>query len=370
MYNILWKGNHSCTAYQILDRREKNVHQGIVGFNYLPWWCSWCNLTQKCLLFQPSGYASYSGGGMKETCLYINFNIFVLNFCICWCPVSSRPAICCSRRIQEQHRWWWRNRGSEKWTFCWQGPFEWQVRQGTIHLQNLPSGKVRDAVLIFFEGSLYPPTLYNSKVPAYIRLLAPKGSLEIHEEAWNAYPYCRTVITVSTQSFFITGLISLMVLNGVVVSCPIYPFQNPGYMKENFYIVIETMHYGDTGITENVSWTKIYRRFWDLYAHKKEDFWRPLWIYLSPKIHELPPEKLKMREVVMIDIANDPIQPADYKPHEDPTKFQSVKTNRGPLIGKWQDTVRKRNNCRKVATLVHFIGFLNGLGEYRLVSVI
>lgn len=31
-------------------------------------------------------------------------------------------------------------------------------------------------------------------------------------------------------------------------------FQNPGYMKENFYIVIETMHYGDTGISDNVSW--------------------------------------------------------------------------------------------------------------------
>ena len=29
--------------------------------------------------------------------------------------------------------------------------------------------------------------------------------------------------------------------------------QNPGYMKENFYIVIETMHYGDKGIMENVS---------------------------------------------------------------------------------------------------------------------
>lgn len=37
----------------------------------------------------------------------------------------------------------------------------------------------------------------TSKVPSFIRLLAPKGSLEIHEEAWNAYPYCRTVITVS-----------------------------------------------------------------------------------------------------------------------------------------------------------------------------
>jgi Phosphatidylinositol transfer protein len=36
-----------------------------------------------------------------------------------------------------------------------------------------------------------------SKVPKFIRMLAPKGSLEVHEEAWNAYPYCRTVITVS-----------------------------------------------------------------------------------------------------------------------------------------------------------------------------
>ena len=37
----------------------------------------------------------------------------------------------------------------------------------------------------------------DSKVPTFIRLLAPKGSLEVHEEAWNAYPYCRTVISVS-----------------------------------------------------------------------------------------------------------------------------------------------------------------------------
>jgi len=37
----------------------------------------------------------------------------------------------------------------------------------------------------------------GSKVPSFIRLLAPKGSLEVHEEAWNAYPYCKTVISVS-----------------------------------------------------------------------------------------------------------------------------------------------------------------------------
>ena len=26
-------------------------------------------------------------------------------------------------------------------------------------------------------------------------MVAPTGSLEIHEEAWNAYPYCRTVLS-------------------------------------------------------------------------------------------------------------------------------------------------------------------------------
>ena len=57
-------------------------------------------------------------------------------------------------------------------------------------------------------------------------------------------------------------------------------------------------------------------------------------------MHELPSEKLKIREVVMIDIANDPILSGDYKPDEDPSKYKSEKTGRGPLVGKWQETVR------------------------------
>jgi hypothetical protein len=35
-----------------------------------------------------------------------------------------------------------------------------------------------------------------SKVPGYIRWLMPTGSLAIHEIAWNAYPYCRTIVDV------------------------------------------------------------------------------------------------------------------------------------------------------------------------------
>lgn len=60
-----------------------------------------------------------------------------------------------------------------------------------------------------YNSGQYTYKIYHlaSKVPAFIRLLAPKGSLEIHEEAWNAYPYCKTVITVSGFTVIIARLI-------------------------------------------------------------------------------------------------------------------------------------------------------------------
>ena len=53
------------------------------------------------------------------------------------------------------------------------------------------------------------------------------------------------------------------------------------YMKDGFYIMIETYHLADKGDT--------------------------------PNAHELPKDKLEKREVVPIDIANDPVAPNDYK---------------------------------------------------------
>jgi hypothetical protein len=81
-------------------------------------------------------------------------------------------------------------------------------------------------------------------------------------------------------------------------------------MKDNFSIVIESLHLPDKGDQYNV--------------------------------HELAGEKLKMREVVMIDIAADPVAPSDYKASEDPSKFRSHKSGRGPLVGNWQGMVRRR----------------------------
>lgn len=108
----------------------------------------------------------------------------------------------------------------------------------------------------------------SQKVPGFVRWLAPSGSLEVHEKAWNAYPFCRT------------------------------EYSNP-YMGENFYILIDTWHREGEG-EENV--------------------------------HKLEGEELAKRLVVDIDITdNSAVSSSDYKEDEDPTKFHSEKTGRGPL---------------------------------------
>ncbi len=85
------------------------------------------------------------------------------------------------------------------------------------------------------------------KVPFLIKALAPKGSLQLHENAWNSHPeYCRTVIT------------------------------NPGYMKENFTLKIETLCVdGDNGKLENA--------------------------------HQLPKDLLAKRKVVLVDVGGDKV---------------------------------------------------------------
>ena len=91
----------------------------------------------------------------------------------------------------------------------------------------------------------------ESKVPPMIRKLMPKGSMTFHEHAWNAYPYCKTVIS------------------------------NPGYMKDNFECKIETWHKdNDLGDQEN--------------------------------IHNLSAKDWKSTDVVRIDIVNDNIKKGDY----------------------------------------------------------
>uniref|UniRef100_A0A3Q4BV85 Phosphatidylinositol transfer protein alpha isoform n=1 Tax=Mola mola TaxID=94237 RepID=A0A3Q4BV85_MOLML len=136
------------------------------------------------------------------------------------------------------------------------------------------------------ERGQYTHKIYHlqSKVPSFVRMLAPASALNIHEKAWNAYPYCRT------------------------------GRMHNEYMKDNFLIKIETWHKPDTGHLENV--------------------------------HGLDAETWKKVDVVYIDIADrSQVEMKDYKPEEDPCKYKSVKTGRGPLGPDWKKELLSKKDC-------------------------
>jgi hypothetical protein len=161
--------------------------------------------------------------------------------------------------------------------------------EGVEVLKNEPFTGKRDLFLNYTDGQ-YTHKIYKlaSKVPWWVRKLAPKGTLEMHEEAWNAYPFCRTVIS------------------------------NPDYMKDNFFIKIESLHSSDRSLSN---------------------------------AFQLKSDLLNKREVINIDIVNDPVHPADYKDTEDPTKFLSEKTGRGMLKPDWKNTTQPIMVCYKLVTV-------------------
>ncbi|KAH0626578.1 hypothetical protein JD844_001640 [Phrynosoma platyrhinos] len=127
----------------------------------------------------------------------------------------------------------------------------------------------------------------QSKVPGFLKMFAPEGSLVVHERAWNAYPYCRTVFPLIAQN---------------------------EYMKEDFFIKIETWHKPDLGDQENV--------------------------------HGLDAETWKDVDVVHIDIGDrTQVTDDDYKPDEDPALFKSQKTGRGPLGPDWKRELANNEDC-------------------------
>ncbi|KAM9359215.1 phosphatidylinositol transfer protein, alpha a [Symphorus nematophorus] len=135
------------------------------------------------------------------------------------------------------------------------------------------------------EKGQYTKKIYHldSKVPKLLRSIAPKGSLMVQEEAWNAYPYCRTILTNE-------------------------------YMKEGFMIKIETWHKPDMGDQENV--------------------------------HGLDKSTWDSVKIVNIDIAdNSSISPKDYKAEHDPSIFKSEKTGRGPLGPGWKKELANNPDC-------------------------
>ena len=115
-----------------------------------------------------------------------------------------------------------------------------------------------------------------NRVPRWMKPILPKSALKLEEEAWNAYPYCKTQYV-----------------------CP--------FFGGKFSMSVLTMHVdNDRGEQENV--------------------------------HKLDDDVLKKREVDVIDIANDVCPKSAYVEEEDPKLFKSELTGRGPLGEKWRET--------------------------------
>ncbi|CAI4223195.1 unnamed protein product [Auanema sp. JU1783] len=136
----------------------------------------------------------------------------------------------------------------------------------------------------------YTYKLYKlrSKAPWFMQKVLPPEAFEVHEESWNAYPYCKTVIT------------------------------NPGYMKNNFKVVIESLHLPDDGTSPN------------------------------------PLQAKESRDIHVIDICDDAfLHKDDYNEVLDPKIFKSKSTGIGPLAPKWAQTTKPIMCAYKLVT-VHF----------------
>jgi hypothetical protein len=102
----------------------------------------------------------------------------------------------------------------------------------------------------------------------------PRDLQEIHQQSWDAFPYCKSIITT------------------------------PEALKDAYFVGIESLYCQDRGEQVNV--------------------------------HRLPPKVLRSREVVVIDIAGEPVSQEETDQGLDPRTFRSRKTGRGPLGQGWE----------------------------------
>jgi len=145
------------------------------------------------------------------------------------------------------------------------------------------------------EGQ-YTEKIYHlgSRLPGWMKAILPSNALKLEEKAWNAYPYCKTVL------------------------------RNP-WLGDKFTFIIESRHFNDDGKQENV--------------------------------HNLTPDLLKKREVDFIDIAAEKLDKKDYKKEEDPTLVKSEKAERGPLVGDWKAKKPLMTAYKLVTVEFNYFGF-------------
>ncbi|KAL1558116.1 phosphatidylinositol transfer protein 2-like isoform X2 [Salvia divinorum] len=148
----------------------------------------------------------------------------------------------------------------------------------------------------------------QSKAPTWLSAFAPADALVMQEEAWNAYPRCKSVFSL---------LFMFMAANfnptRAVIKCLYFT---------RFILTIETVHTADCGQSENV--------------------------------HGLTKEQLAIRQVETLDIASDSNDYWSYmigSSNFDFSQFQSARTGRGPLLDGWQEQCYPVMTAYKLVTI-------------------
>lgn len=150
-----------------------------------------------------------------------------------------------------------------------------------------------------FGRGQYTSKIYHlqSKIPSWLSAFVSTKFMYIEEEAWNAFPKCKTVL-----------------------KCP--------YLNR-FKLTIETIHVADNGNTVNA--------------------------------HNLDKDALALRKVEYLDIASNVKDYWNYViggPEIDLTKFKSEITGRGPLAPGWQAACDPVMTAYKLVTVdVPYWGF-------------
>ncbi|CAF0738311.1 unnamed protein product [Didymodactylos carnosus] len=174
--------------------------------------------------------------------------------------------------------------------------------EGVEVIKNEPFEKPMSAAFLGkYNTGQYTHKIYHLKdrVPGFVKVLVSSpDAFDLHEEAHNAYPYCKTVLTSA-------------------------------YMKDAMYIDISTLHLPHSSDSMGDSF--------------------------QDNVHQLDKRDHDRRKVVVINIA-DRVPTTDYKQEEDPTQFKSVKTGRGPLNGEWYRGCQPLMCCYKLVR-VHFKWF-------------
>ena len=143
--------------------------------------------------------------------------------------------------------------------------------QGVTTLENKPFEDDGDDVDPRLECGVYTHKILHMgpKVPKLVRVLTPKDALMLEEKSWNCYPYTKTVYASH-------------------------------YFGKRFQMTVETMVIED-----------------DRGEH--------------PNALDLSEDVLKLREIDYIDIVEDEVPSGGLVDSDDPAKFVSKETGRGPL---------------------------------------